>query len=44
MCLSEALMSDMENFGNAVALGLSFPSVVDFDRQMAGRAAASDPA
>jgi hypothetical protein len=31
MCLSEALMSDMENLNNAIALGPSFPSVVDFD-------------
>ncbi len=29
-------MSDMENFPNAVALGLSFPSVVDFDIKWRG--------
>lgn len=36
MCLSEALMSDMENLTNAIALGQSFPSVVDFDVKWRG--------
>jgi len=30
-------MSDMENLGNAVALGPSFPSVVDFDVKWRGK-------
>jgi len=36
MCLSEALMSDMMNLNNALALGLSFPSVVAFDVRWRG--------
>jgi hypothetical protein len=36
MCLSEALMSDMLNFPNAIALGLSYPSVVAFDIKWRG--------
>ena len=36
MCLSEALMSDMETLENAIALGPSFPSVVDFDVKWRG--------
>jgi hypothetical protein len=36
MCLSEALMSDMIDFTNAIALGLSYPSVVAFDVKWRG--------
>jgi hypothetical protein len=37
MCLSEALMSDQLTFENALALGLSYPSSVDFDVKWQGQ-------